>query len=443
MSQPRGLRQPGFSGLASETAEAETGSVVQEAEKILVESADAFEKGVGEFLATKGSTLSNPDDRPRRYWDRAGGTALGNHEQRARIADNPELLRAAVADRLRNILDRSAGPREKARASSLNAAEVQAGFWQLGDLVHQSSAWNLEGILKEGLLCSEVRGDGSKVDVTPLQADFSEVVDRLEVVNGPAEHYQRKYTSMYDGASGAVLLRFRREVGSTDYGEEGKAGYDASPCHRTIFVGLPSTELAGIQVVGERVDVEQIIQTVESSGQYIPIFDKDGELVFTSAEFELVTGIEIASPDAVQAAPPDLERTKSQVVRMAHRLLGLAPSGGYGSYVWRSYDSREPFSHAVDMAEGRMHFNHGQGHDRVSIPLDNNRVLHILEKQGGQLDVFLSQLDAEARHITEADLPALRGELAKEFAAARSRLVVGRAETLRQEQEWAEEESIL
>ena len=393
-------------------------SVAQKATKIMADSERVVNKGINEFLEDYTKYFNIPADSPQIIWANPGGVALGDRDHRVRLSTDPDLLRGAVADRLKSVLGLSADSQEKLQASNLNAQQTEPGFWRLGDLVHHSQANHLDIVLEQGLLCSELHGASSKVDATPLAADLTQINDRVEPVDGSTKAHQREYAVMFGHHQQDILLRFRRQVGSTDYGEEGHGGYDSSPAHRKIFVGIPSTEIAAIQVVGDNVDTEQLIKTIEKNGQYIPIFNQADELVFTSAEFELVTGIELGGQESQDSDKLELNRSKDQLVRMAERLKSL-----YDSH---SVSSDTGFNSAFVVSDRRtLAFNNEP--QRLSVQLEDDKQLHIRETQTGDSDMFISQLDAEARHVTTADLPQLRSQLAKEFAVVRSRHLVEKA----------------
>jgi hypothetical protein len=367
-----------------------------------------------------------------------GGSGLGTLETRIAFKENPGLIEEAVRDRLTEVVGRSNNPVDIQRSSNQNAQDVEngIGFWTLGDLVHSTPARNVEGILGTGLLCSEMHGADAKNDTTPLEVDFSEIVNNVATTSAALGNEQSTYAADRGGNS-TVILKFRRDVNAIDYGEESTGNLDSSPSHRTVFVGLPATEISGIQITGQHVEVGKVIDAVIAKGQYIPVYDKDDKLILTPDEFMVLTGKELVT-GATAAPEAALEDTKNQVVRMSKRLLGLSKSSQpmesyFSGKIWGS--NRRYAETVTDRKGSRAFMNTMQYGDKeepvskVSIGLgDGEKMLHVWERANGKLDMFTSSLSGEAAPVTEADLPEVRAELAKSISSMRNNFTEKRAE---------------
>lgn len=348
-----------------------------------------------------------------------GGAGIGDEQARAELANEPQQLFEPVRERLVGIIDSSSDEKKKQLNSSRNAEAAKNGekFWIYGDLVHSTSYLRIGGILEKGLICSELQGVDAKVDTTPLEADLSEIIDANLVGVADATGNEQYNYSADRGSSSSVLIKFRREPGATDYGEESTGNLDESPSHRTVFVGLPSTEVSGIQIVGKNVDTESVVRQVIESGQYMQVFDRDDNLLLTPEAFEQETGSKLQELEVeTQETSETLKKLAVQVPRVGSALLRLAlQSQAYTEqFAGRVYGSNARYSDRVALGGSNM-FITPEGKDKpvkVSIPLSGGRQLHAWGNANGEVSLFTSSLDGESAHVKDSDVASLRAELA-------------------------------
>lgn len=160
-----------------------------------------------------------------------------------------------------------------------------------GTLTHYSDMDGLPYILSQGNLCGECLGFESKADSYPFFVDTIRVTGDWEsrkikdIMATPNRHYRE---------SGLVYVYpFREDPQSFFHGEEFPAPGSMTTNHTLSFVGVPRQELGAIVYLGtqnkendEAAEIEKIKQHIIKNDMYVPLFDREGKLLFTHEEFE-------------------------------------------------------------------------------------------------------------------------------------------------------------
>ena len=176
-------------------------------------------------------------------------------------------------------------------ASSLDTAsqrnkqtEYEAPL-QEGNLVHATKPELLEHILANGLRCGEaVMGNNSDVIQYPFTVSFIEASEQVAA----SESMSDKLKTLRNSPYGCINLVFRGELGQIRLG--------GPSTQRQVFVGVPSTEISAIIVRDldslepTRDILEQVVNNVVAHGQFIPVYDGQGQIILTSELYEHLRG---------------------------------------------------------------------------------------------------------------------------------------------------------
>ncbi|MBC7943384.1 hypothetical protein H7X68_02725 [Candidatus Saccharibacteria bacterium] len=162
-----------------------------------------------------------------------------------------------------------------------------------GDYLHSSNSKSLADILARGLLAGEATGkksDGSspRSDRYPYNLDLS---GSAEMGIEPGSKLDLNKTNR---GYGDIVLVIDRSEDSTDYGNEVETPEEG---HKLIFGGIPSTEIRSIHLQPPMTEDEkglhdykeslnETIHSLVAHGQYIPVFDDQGELSLSLDEFK-------------------------------------------------------------------------------------------------------------------------------------------------------------
>lgn len=246
-----------------------------------------------------------------------------------RVDDLNEIGRVIITRTvLKEVIRRSKDGQEKQRADERNRGISSTGIGELriGDLMHGTDVGNLSAVLAGGDRAGEFLGFDQKGDVTPLGADFSQV---LEVDAGGSFNYtdaeslkrlnpeglrqifrENPFKAIYfasiasqygarplehftsqDAKSGAysgVTLIFDRQRPDAFLKGMEYQGHMREH-HKLVFVGLPATEISGIIVNGGAEETTAKARgEIVANGFYIPIYDLEGRLIFSPEEYDQV-----------------------------------------------------------------------------------------------------------------------------------------------------------
>lgn len=163
-----------------------------------------------------------------------------------------------------------------------------------GTLMHFSDTESTRYILSQANMCGECVGIGSKPDGYPFFVDSIRASENWpslkmsEILSDP----KKKYYS-----TGIIYLYpFRTNPDSFGHKEEYFAPGSSYQNHTLFFVGLPRTELGGIVYLKNpenkedryNKDIESIKTDIVNSDIYIPIFDENGNLIFSYEDFQVL-----------------------------------------------------------------------------------------------------------------------------------------------------------
>jgi len=179
--------------------------------------------------------------------------------------------------------------------------------FRVGDLVKGVNLENLDAILKTGIVAREFLGADSGSDSTPFDADFirldykSATLSLKSFVSSTrAKGYGNILLVIKD--RGQFQLNDRQENGPKMSEDKYELFYSGvvGDNHYGVRTGLPSTQIDGI-ILTDNDDVlnrEQLSMTVALNGVYIPIYDSEGELIYTKDDFDKYS---LASSEVHQA----------------------------------------------------------------------------------------------------------------------------------------------
>ena len=173
---------------------------------------------------------------------------------------------------------------ERNRALVRDKLELRPGQW-----VHGSSNDFLELVLLNGNLPGEALGESASNDSYPFHVDFTLLEsDFLAKGQTVQEQLDGSLSGGYTGrgvteGSGIYLL-YDREQSSWQPDQNHVKG--RSTHHSLMFGGMPATEISGIVLRDKDVTLAQAKEVVLENGIYIPIYDIQGELIFTPEEYD-------------------------------------------------------------------------------------------------------------------------------------------------------------
>ena len=210
---------------------------------------------------------------------------------------------------LRDVVEHSVGQEYKASADVRNRENVADTLTiEAGTLLHGTSILALPKILSLGSLCGEALEVGHGEDLTPLQVDLALFDSQDTAVGGEAI---QKLGNTVQSEYGNFTIMFKRSDTSKDSTVLHNHGPWATKGQILIPGGIASTEITGIylkdgidEVNGEKnsgipVNIQTVKRQIVRNGFYIPIYDKQGKLIFEPQEFDAIKA-RLDSPTARQ-----------------------------------------------------------------------------------------------------------------------------------------------
>jgi hypothetical protein len=276
-------------------------------------------------LDTRVSDFINADELRKKLSEHPAFGLIGPQVQEQIINrilsyKNPKLDKSEVPNWREKIIERAVVVLEASRDASRIAkqnkrnAQIIESTLQRGDLVHGTDVESLEQILNSGILCTEAlsgnldyqQGD----DLTMVETSF--LVDFSEVQSDQISHQDFRKMGIFGGYLAStgegkhpknISVICRRSEHSTydeadiahpnDYVEKGyrplvgKFLYDEDRMQAGVFIGVESTDIAAI-VAGGLVDVEQVKQILVKNRHFIPVFDTEGNLLFSYEDYSVL-----------------------------------------------------------------------------------------------------------------------------------------------------------
>ncbi len=163
-----------------------------------------------------------------------------------------------------------------------------------GDYIHGTSVISLAQILLNGNLGGNTFKEVAYDD--DFYVNFSRVVDAKAYENvydilrdSISWTYSRSVVRGHDdrNLSDQLFLVYKRSQSIWEHGVDNlreELGHK-NPRHALMFVGVPSTEIGGIVLRNASV-LEKTKRSVVENGFYIPIYDLQGEILFTSEDYD-------------------------------------------------------------------------------------------------------------------------------------------------------------
>ncbi len=205
---------------------------------------------------------------------------------------NPEVRKQIYGYMISETLRRSRDPAQKMVASHRNRERVHGDtpVFTEGDFIHGAPLDALLMVLQDGNFAGESRSVASKEDAFPFNVDVS------IIQYGPDTRSQVEETITgagysYGGSDGVILV-YARDDNSWMAGQTSNpTSSDRVNRHGLILGGIPSTEITGVILRdANEHTINSALEATIQNGVYIPIYDLDGNLLVTPAEFDAVYG---------------------------------------------------------------------------------------------------------------------------------------------------------
>jgi hypothetical protein len=199
--------------------------------------------------------------------------------------------RVVFRDYLRSTIEtsRSEGARrladERNREKALRPLELRPG-----DYIHGSAIDHIDSVFLSGNLPNEALGENAAIDSYPFHVDFSRIQEgaspdkqttKAKVMDSLSSHHGYG-TGGALGEKGKLFYVYDRHDTSWEPGKE----YGPSQKHALLFGGTPSTEIAGVILQYPDDTLARAKKAVLENGVYIPLYDMDGEVLFTPEEYD-------------------------------------------------------------------------------------------------------------------------------------------------------------
>lgn len=304
-------------GFGPEKAHVNPGHIVTEVVKVISSSKQAtssehYIESVRGFRPISFAKLTVVE---KRAFGNDQFNALSNEEIEATDSIKFEQLndlakKAIYARNIYETINRSRSRKYKILADQRNRireAESTSSVAE-GDLIHGTTAGALDGILINGNFPGESRGLQSRTDSYWFFTDLSVIGP-----GSPQQAINESISSRYGAGDDQVFLVYGRSADSWQYGQESRGGSDR---HALIYGGIPSTELTGIVLGNPEHNLEAVKLKIIRNGFYIPIYDKDGRVLFSAEEYDQLCEdynmtIEIVSEDIIDNSFKTEERLGS------------------------------------------------------------------------------------------------------------------------------------
>lgn len=201
----------------------------------------------------------------------------------------------------KHVVEDSRDPQIKEAADNRNRQLSKRDNPLIADtLIHCCRAYRLPATLYNGNRAGDMRAEALTGDDTPNAADFwavlPEDMEELDKLKATSEQNQTTDFSRLFEITGA-----KRMSPSINNPEGISLLYDRASDnafmknmetpehsnHKTILVGLPSTEISGVVVYDKNLEiVQKVTQEILSNGFYIPIYDVEGKLILTPEQYD-------------------------------------------------------------------------------------------------------------------------------------------------------------
>lgn len=199
--------------------------------------------------------------------------------------------RLIFRDLLRRTVEGSRDPQAKIQADLRNrdlastTLNLDANYY-----IHGSPVDVVDSVLLNGNLPQEALGEGSDTDSYPFHVDFgvlgpigsSTEYDLEKDINATKSNGYGHRGSL--GLNGQIFYLYRR----TEDSYESSKIYGPGEEHKLILGGMPASEISGIVLRNSEKTLDKTKRAVLENGFYIPIYDIQGNLLFTPTEYDRV-----------------------------------------------------------------------------------------------------------------------------------------------------------
>ncbi len=202
----------------------------------------------------------------------------------------PETLSALLRQRLGRILNPSHGALTEAYRRNRDLAEGVAASgpsFPAGTLFHYTSEAAVDPILRQGNICGECLGISSRSDSYPLHFDAVRLMREHEGI--PLAHLLKDRRLRYEGS---ILLVYPHRAQPDAFAALDEHPVESGiPGHVLLFGGLPKTELGALvwldisEAAEDGSSLDRLKQAVVNGQLYVPIFDRQGRLLFDHDDF--------------------------------------------------------------------------------------------------------------------------------------------------------------
>lgn len=164
---------------------------------------------------------------------------------------------------------------------------------EAGNYIHASAIDYLPSILEHGNLPGEALGEASNTDDYPFHVDFSVITTDLlannqtiaEIINHTRSGAENYGSGGALGSAGKIYFIYDRN--NTNW-ENGNESFGSGQEHGLLLGAMPATEISAIMLESPEDTLEKNKQAIVENGFYIPLYNKEGKLLFSPQDFDLL-----------------------------------------------------------------------------------------------------------------------------------------------------------
>jgi len=206
----------------------------------------------------------------------------------------PQVRMLVLRDFLKRTIEFSRSEELKAEADKRNRELVKKKrelSFQDGMNLHGSAIDFLDSVLLNGNLPGEALGEAASADSYPFHVDFTKLTEKfiLDHEKNTRQIILNSLSAYYGingklGEKGQIFYFYPKP--SERIWEKNVDYSLASGDHTLILGGVPSTEILGIVLTHPEATLEMAKKRIIENGFYIPLYDLDGNLIFSPEEYD-------------------------------------------------------------------------------------------------------------------------------------------------------------
>lgn len=198
-----------------------------------------------------------------------------------------------LRDYLKRTIETSRSQEKKIEAGLINRQFVHGDLiLSDGDYIHGGDFDVIDPMLLNGNLPNECLGENANPDAYPFHVDFTRLEEEYisnqenDIEKILTNSLSRSYGSTGSlSTDGQIFYIYKKNFRNWEQDKE----YDGSSTHHALTLGgFPSTEIRGIVLRKHEATLEKIKQSILENGFYIPVYDIQGKLLFTSEEYDQI-----------------------------------------------------------------------------------------------------------------------------------------------------------